>query len=162
MPRDDWAKAKRAEVARRLQRQNDHAASRSKARSLSRKNRHVATNRLQSLQTVLWFGKHKGKSVGHILKADSSYLDFLVRTAETKQQNNWRMDALVQFLAKIISNRHSPRNGQPAPAAVQRGDEAPVTSIEGRGKSVARALGTSAENVVDFTEVFGTLRCANA
>jgi len=156
MPRDDWAKARAKDAAKRSSGHNNRSASRSVRRSKERKQAHVTTQRLQSYDTRLWFGKHKDKTVREVLSKDPGYIAFLCRSEPPT--NAWRMKALVQFLKQIMS-RHSPQNGHPVPATDMREDEALVTSIEGRGKSVARALGTSAEP--DFQQMFEAYRCAN-
>jgi len=141
MPRDDWAKARARNTARKAERRNDRSSQRSIRRNKAHRKQKTQESRLQSWSTVFWFGRHKGKTVSQVNAIDPSYIVFMANRPVPEKA--WRMYLLVQFL-KRIAHQHSPQNGQPAPAAVQQGDEAPVTSIEGRGKSVAR-IGTSAE-----------------
>lgn len=167
MPRDDWAKARAYDIARKAERRNDRSAARSIARSKAAKKRHVMEKRVQSMSTRFWFGKygpytdkqgksHPGQTIRQVTYDDFPYIQWLVR--QPASEHSQRMTLFLQFL-KGLRPPHSPRNGHPAPTAVTREDEALVTSIEGRGKSVARALGTSADP--DFDQVFEAIRCAN-
>jgi hypothetical protein len=156
MPRDDWAKFRAREVARKAERRNERSSLRSIERHKAHKKQKVAAARLQSWKTVFWFGRHKGKTVSEVNACDPSYIAFLAK--KEYPESAWKMNMLVQFL-KRISHQHSPRNGHPALAAVMREDEALATSIEGQGKSVAR-IGTSAEP--DFDQVFESLRRESA
>lgn len=145
MPRDDWVRARARDIARRAELRNNRSAVRSAYRSKGRKKARKHQDRLQSMATVLWFGKHKGCTVQEVLHDNPNYLTWLV--AQPIKTNSWRLRILVPFLRKLLSDRarHSPRIGHPALAAVLRGNEAPVTSIEGQGKLVARTLGPSAK-----------------
>jgi hypothetical protein len=167
MPRDDWAKARARDISRKAERRNDRSTRRSIARSKAAKKRHVAEQRLQSMSTRFWFGRHgpytdeqgkshPGKTVRQVTYDDFPYIQWLVRqqSSTTSQQ----MTLFIKFL-KGLRPPHSPSTRATAPAADMRGDEAPVTSNDAGGKSVARALGTSADP--DFDQVFEATRCAN-
>ena len=152
MPRDDWARARARDISRKAGRHNDRSARRSIARSKAAKKRHIAEQRLQSMSTRFWFGRHAGETVLQVALDDFPYIQWLVR--QQSSTTSKQMTLLIQFL-KGLRPPHSPRNGHPASAAVMREDEALVTSIEDWGKSVAR-IGTSTEP--DFNQVFEALR----
>lgn len=156
MHRDDWAKARARDVARKAERRNDSSSQRSIRRNKAHRKQKTQESRLQSWSTVFWFGRHKGKTVSQVNAIDPSYIVFMANRPVPEKA--WRMYFLVQFL-KRIAHQHSPQNGHPALAAVMREDEALATSIEGQGKSVAR-IGTSAEP--DFDQVFESLRRESA
>jgi hypothetical protein len=96
MPVDQWKKA------------NDRAKygpAPYKGHRKSRKDRQIGRSRkrIADMDCALWFGKHKGKTVRHVLYFDKPYLQWLANQPEppaTKQQ--WRMKTLKDFLKKRL------------------------------------------------------------
>ena len=104
MPRDEWARANsRAKYGpfggEKRQRARDEGRRRAQA-AIKReaiKRRSKPNTFHFSVESKLWFGKHKDKRIGDIPK---DYLDWLVRTNEPGKF--WRMDGLVAFLRQYL------------------------------------------------------------
>lgn len=87
MPRDDWARAKAKDAARR----------RVRPTKMSGKAKAASIRRLASPETKLWFGKHKGRKVREIPR---DYLLWLLNTESDRK--HWRMEALKGFLRGYV------------------------------------------------------------
>jgi hypothetical protein len=120
MPRDDWARERAKDAAKRLSKQNTSRKKSKHARAISHKKSHVSQSRLQTPTTVLWFGKFKNRTLRDVFIQDPSYINWLAGL--TPREDSWRLKLLVDYL------RTSPKLANSRTARHTGGDEAPATT----------------------------------
>lgn len=99
MPKDEWARARAKDIARKGE-PYKAVTSRDQARR-DRARRWREKQRLQSPSTKLWFGKYRGQSISTIQLKDPAYLQWL--SQQTVSDSNWRMQKLVAYLRSLPS-----------------------------------------------------------
>ena len=99
MPADHWARARRADAARNVSRDNERATARRFAQSLVRKSARQTAVRLSNPNAKLWFGRHAGETLANVLKSDRDYLVWL---ANQSNPNNSRMSALQAAIRQLL------------------------------------------------------------
>jgi uncharacterized protein (DUF3820 family) len=128
MPRDEWAKARAIDAAKRGKPSKLSRLGKKRQRSNTRAANHLEAKRLQSTSTKLWFGKHKGRTIQFLINNHPDYLRWL---RELPPAADWRMKALLEFLKNIKLDamiKHSQLTRQTASAAVTQGNRtAPVS-----------------------------------
>ena len=97
MPRDDWARARAKDVARRSTQKLNVRGKTKSARSNKRKKSHHTLDRLRQSTTKFWFGKHNGKTVAEVAKSDPDYIIWLSK----QPSNHWRMTTFINHLNDI-------------------------------------------------------------
>jgi len=103
MAKDNWNKTRRKDLGRKTLTQKARAKRRAQHRGAHfRQANPTELQRLQSLATVLWFGKYEGKRLDEV---PESYLVFLSRLQP--RPNAWRMRALVDYLTALLQERRS-------------------------------------------------------
>ena len=120
MPRDDWAKARAKEAARKGRNGNSSRTvtntKRKKSRKINRKKAQILADRLQSWDTKLWFGRYTGKKLS---ECPEWYLRSLSGMIPTTQN----MTLIVEFLKNNLefgSTVPVPRRGDEAPVSTQK------------------------------------------
>lgn len=101
MPRDDWARARARDAVQRQERRhrNINRSTPKSCRTAKTKQGRIAAERLQSMTTRFWFGRHNGKTVREVLDADPGYIHWLA--SRPAADGAWRMALLVQFLRTV-------------------------------------------------------------
>ena len=97
MPRDEWKRE-----ADRIKYGHHRQSVPRRRRKLKKKQLAVATPRLQTLSTKLWFGKYKDMPIEEVREIDPDYLRWLVSSPPPK--NAWRMKRLQEFLKSQIAH----------------------------------------------------------
>jgi len=73
----------------------------------SRKQKQIAKSKrkIWRVDSVLWFGKHKGKTIRQVLYSDKPYLKWLANQPEPKpNKRSWRMRTLKSYLKRLLKN----------------------------------------------------------
>ena len=94
MPRDDWAKARAKDAAKRSKRPQPR-----KSRKRGSRKRGVRSTNGWNPNTVLWFGKHKGQPLCNIPQ------DYLVWLANSNSDRSWRISELQRYLRTWLATR---------------------------------------------------------
>jgi hypothetical protein len=96
MPRDDWAKARAKDAARKGRQGNTTRTRKNCKRKISLKAERIKADRLQSWDAKLWFGKFAGK---RLRECPQWYLEFLSKLEPTTDN----MRHIVSFIQSEIS-----------------------------------------------------------